>query len=207
MSYKAIIFDVDGTMLNTEKSIILSLQQALLEYTSKSYAYEDLYFVLGIPGSEALSRLGIEDQEEIMTRWLALHHAMADLDSVFDGIRETINQLLENNIVLGVATSRVRSEFDRFLASYGFENCFTAVSCAEDTKRAKPFPDPLLSVLAKLNLSPEEALYVGDSVYDMKCAEAAGVDGALALWGACEPEKIESCYRLESPEQILDFYK
>lgn len=207
MKYKAIIFDVDGTLIDTEKSVIYSLQQVLSEMTSKEYSYEDLYFALGIPGEEALTILGIEDRAPVLSRWLDIHHSFSYMDTIFAGIRETIEALRKQNIALGVVTSRVRSEFDNFLNHYQFHGYFDAASCAGDTARPKPAPDPLLAALEKLQVAPEEALYVGDSIYDMQCAASAGVDGALALWGACEPDKISSRYKIKKPEDILSLRK
>lgn len=207
MKYKAIIFDVDGTLIDTEKSVIYSLQQVLSEMTYKEYSYDELYFALGIPGEKALTILGIEDRAPVLERWLDIHHSFSYMDTIFAGIRETIEILKEQNIALGVVTSRVQSEFDNFLNHHQFHGYFDAVSCAGDTARPKPAPDPLLAALEKLQVTPEEALYVGDSIYDMQCAASAGVDGALALWGACEPDKITSCYRLEKPEDILALEK
>lgn len=207
MKYKAIIFDVDGTLVDNEEQVLTSLQELLSTITTKKYSFEDLYFVLGIPGTKALSILGIQNIEQEHERWYEIHHSYSYMESLFPGIREVLKELKEQKVHLGIVTSRVRKEYEQLLEKYQFADYFEAAACANETERSKPAPDPLLAVLEKLQVAPEEALYVGDSIYDMQCAASAGVDGALALWGACEPDKITSRYKIEKPEDILSLRK
>ena len=204
MKYKAIIFDVDGTLLDTEKSVITSLKETLLEVEGRTYAYEDLFFALGIPGKKAMEILEIQNTDTFMKHWLKLDHDYEYMNAVFPGIQEVLKALKEQGVRLGVVTSRERSECDRFLELYDLGDYFEVASCAGEAAHSKPAPDPLLNVLEQLNVAPSEALYVGDAVYDMLCADSAGADGALGLWGACQPDKISATYKLESPLDILD---
>lgn len=78
---------------------------------------------------------------------------------------------------------------------------------SSDTRKGKPFPDPMLEYLKRTGAEPGEVLYLGDSVHDMACARDAGVDHGLVLWGSLMPDGIEATYRLEKPEEILGFVK
>ena len=78
---------------------------------------------------------------------------------------------------------------------------------ASDTRRGKPYPDPMLEYLKNTGAKPEEVLFFGDSSYDMECAKGAGVDHALVLWGGIPPEEIEADYRLLEVKEILNFVK
>lgn len=203
MKYKAIIFDIDGTLIDNEKQVICSLQKLLETITPKKYSYEDLLFVLGIPGEKVLSILGIENREQALERWYEIHHSYSYMEQIFPGIREMLEELKNTGVRLGIVTSRIRNECDKFLEQYQFTDYFEASTCSGETLHSKPAPDPLLAVLDKMQVSPSEALYVGDSIYDMECAASAGVDNALALWGACQPEKITCRYKLENPADVL----
>lgn len=203
MRYKAIIFDVDGTILDNEKQNIYSLQQLLLSLTNKHYSYEELYFCLGIPGDVTLARLGIPNPKETQMVWYELSEKYAHLVKPFSGIIETFQALKKMDVRLGIVTSRPRDKYLEFLEEYHFSEFIEKAVCSGETMRPKPSPDPLIALLKEMHLEPSEALYVGDSSYDMECAAGAGVDGALALWGACQPEQITSTWRLEKPQSLL----
>src|SRR5690606_14155979 len=80
---------------------------------------------------------------------------------------------------------------------------FETTICYEDTDEHKPHPEPLLLFLKRSGLAAGDVLFIGDTVYDMQCAEAAGVDFGLALWGTIEPDKLTGRYRLNHPSEIL----
>lgn len=204
MPYKAIIFDVDGTILDNEKQNIYSLQQLLLTVTHKEYSYEELYFSLGIPGDVTLARLNVPDPKGTQTLWYEISQKYADLETPFPGIPETFAALNEKGIRLGIVTSRPRNKYLEFLEKYHFTEYFECAVCSGETEKPKPSPQPLLALLEQMGVSARDTLYVGDSRYDMECATGAGVDGALALWGACQTEGIVSKWRLEKPQELLE---
>ncbi len=174
----------------------------LLRMTGKMYRPEELYFALGIPGARALELLELEDADKAMKMWLDYSARYEFLQKPFEGIPETLQRLKDAGLRLGIVTSRTREEFKKSVVRFDFVRKFEVIICADDTKQHKPDAEPLLAALEKLDLTPSRALYVGDSTYDMACAKAAGVHGALALWGAHETEKIPSVYRLADPEEI-----
>ena len=130
MRYHTIIFDIDGTLLDSEYANLHALQDTLLERTGRQMPIESLAFALGLDGY------------------------------------------------------------------------FAAVVCADDTPAHKPDPAPLLECLARLGAGQSEALYVGDSVYDSLCAQRAGVDFALALWG-CRGPRPPAAHLPAAPGDLL----
>lgn len=202
MKYNVVVFDVDGTLLDTEKTILLSLQHMLLRITGRIYPFEELYFALGITGYEALSRLKITDTEKAMEMWLAYHSRYEYLQKPYKGIEEITKWLKDSGIRLGIVTSRTRAEFKKSVSRYEFIKYFDTIICADDTKKHKPDAEPMLALLEEMKVNPEKVLFVGDSEYDMQCAKMAGVDGALALWGAHFPEHIPAVYRLKNVTDI-----
>ena len=123
---------------------------------------------------------------------------------LFDGVKETLEKLRDHSLTLGIITSKTREEFENDFLPFGVDDYFSTVVCAEDSKTHKPEPGPMLAYLEKSGATAERVLYVGDTLYDMRCAKGAGVDHALALWGAHNPEKIGATHRLEKPECVLD---
>lgn len=197
--YKAIIFDVDGTILDTEKAVLHSLQEVLQE-EGLSYTQEELRFVLGITGEKALSRLDILDEEIIFEKWVEREASLIHEVEIFDGIKETLQAIPQS----GVVTSKNAVEMEKGFYPFGIDHHFDAIVCASDTTEHKPHPAPLLKNIELLDLTPTDVIYIGDSTYDMACAHAAGAHFGLALWGAKTKEGFEKAeFVFEKPEDIL----
>ena len=84
----------------------------------------------------------------------------------------------------------------------GLAKYFTTVVCADDTVEHKPNAAPLLAYLAKANASPQNTIYIGDSIYDIQCATNAGIDFGLALWGNNISNPIQANYYFKTPNDI-----
>lgn len=205
MNYDIVVFDVDGTLIDSEETILLSLQHMLLRMTGRLYPYEELYFALGIPGEEAVRRLGLTDQEKAMDMWWKYSSRYEYLQKPFAGIEDAVTHLSEAGVSLGIVTSRLKVEFQRAMSLYNFTRRFETVICADDTEKHKPNAEPMLELLKRTGVSPSRTLYIGDSVYDMECAGMAGADSALALWGAHSPKDIQATLYIEKPSDIKSY--
>lgn len=202
--YNYIIFDIDGTILDTETAVLSSLQKLLLEELNKNYSFEDLSFALGIPGETALNKLGIKNILESNEKWNRylkeyFHHV-----KVFEGIKDTLIKLDEMNISTGIVTSKTKEEFINDFVPFDLTKHFKFVVCADDTAKHKPDPEPILKFIELSGAEKSKTIYIGDTKYDMHCASSAGIDFALALWGAKSSEGIDANYILENPKRILE---
>jgi len=200
--YEYVVFDVDGTLVDTERANLVSLQRMLLEVTGTRYELEDLRFTLGLPDGPVLRKFGLEHSERAGRRWEQLAEQEAASNTVYPGIRKTVGELHRRGIGTGVASSRARHEYAEQISPLGIDDLFDNIVLVEDTARHKPEPDPLLECLRRAGVATERALYVGDAEYDLRCATAAGVDFALAGWGAQHPYGGEK-YVLQRPEDLL----
>lgn len=203
---KAFIFDVDGTIIDTELAMLNSLQRTLLEEKGLTKSHEELRFILGIPGKDSLRMMNLEPVEELHEIWSAAVLDFSHNVTIFDGMQETLYQLQQAGKLLGIVTSKIkqsmRDEFDPFNLNGYFNNIIDA----DDTTEHKPKPEPLLKSMKNLGVEPTESLYIGDSIYDMQSAHAAGMKFALALWGSKKTEGFEKAdYILNFPIEILDF--
>ena len=204
MRYKAVIFDIDGTLLDSEERSLLSLQRGIKKVTGREYSFEDLRFSLGIPGTVTMKTLGIEQSLEVRRAWQEEFVKLKHMEKMFEGIPETLEALKKLGVKMGIVTSRPKPQYAQEMGAYPEAVYFTEVVCAEDVVNPKPAPDPLIEIMRRLDVKPEETLYVGDTHYDMQCAASAGADGALALWGASEPDKISCTWKLSHPAEILE---
>ena len=206
-TYKHLVFDIDGTIIDSAKINMLSLQETVKELRGDVMPLEDLYFSFGIPGVRAMEILGFPEPEKAVQVWIRNYSACAERLGMplFPGMREILERLREQGASLGIITSKLREEYDEHFEKQGLLELFPCVVTASDTPKGKPYPDPMLEYLRRIGAAPEEVLYFGDTAYDMDCARSAGVDHALVLWGCLSPEGIEATYRLETQEEILEF--
>ena len=206
-TYRHLVFDIDGTIIDSAKINMLSLQETVKELRGDVMPLEDLYFSFGIPGVRAMEILGFPEPEKAVQVWIRNYSACAERLGMplFPGMREILERLRERGASLGIITSKLREEYDEHFEKQGHLELFPCVVTASDTPKGKPYPDPMLEYLRRTGAAPEEVLYFGDTAYDMDCARSAGVDHALVLWGCLSPEGIEATYRLEKAEEILEF--
>lgn len=205
---RAVIFDIDGTITDTNPLFLEAIRQAYREFTGEDKPREFFIFTLGIPSPETVRKLGIpkEQAEAFVARWQELIKVGMPKVRLFPGMREVLETLHEAHIPMAIVTAKVRSEMSYQFDRFGLNHLFQVILCAEDAPRPKPYPDPILVACEKLGVPPEEALFVGDSVYDITAARLAGVPFALASWGALEKERVLAMrpdFVLASPEDLL----
>lgn len=202
--FQCIIFDVDGTLIDTEFADKKSLQKVLIEETGKEYALDDLDFMLGIPGHDALEILGVTDIAKAKRKWNQYMNDFHDEIRVFDGVERMLMDLKANNIVTGIVTSKTRLELENDFIPFGLMRFLDFYVCADNTKKHKPNPDPILKFLEISGVSNQQAIYIGDTMYDFKAATAANVKFGLALWGAKNHETINAFVKIDQPADIFE---
>ena len=206
MKYKHIVFDIDGTLMDTEYAVLKSLQETLIQVTGEEKPFEALTFSLGIPGEAALEQLGMEDITETMILWKEIFSKYLADSKIFDGIADLLNQLQQMNCHLGIVTSKTRDILEKDFCKTEIVKFFTTIICADDTVTHKPTPAPLLKYMELTGAKKEEILYIGDSIYDSQCAHNAHVDFALAVWGSHTKETPAEYYP-ETPQDLQTLFR
>ena len=202
--YNWIIFDIDGTILDTETAVLASLQKLVLEELNKNLSFEELRFAFGIPGEAALSQLGMPDPIEANAKWDRYFQEDIHLVKVFDDIENTLIELKRMGVSTGIVTSKTKEELISDFTPFGLTDYFQLVVCADDTEKHKPDPEPILKFIEMSGGQKSGMIYIGDTKYDKDCAFGAGIDFALALWGAESAAGINPTYILENPRQLLE---
>ena len=176
------IFDVDGTIVDTEDSIFRGLDDILQEHAGRPATQEDMRKIFGIPGMEGLQHLGFTPEEAaaLHPKWSMQSKGYADSVSIFSGMEDTLRYLKENNHLLGIVTSKTKESYELNITPYGLDDYFDVIITSSDTEEHKPSGQPLTECLRRLGVSENEAIYIGDSIYDNQCARNAAVAFGLA---------------------------
>lgn len=206
MQYSHIIFDIDGTLIDTRHADLHGLQDTIMELQGRLVNIEDLGFAFGIPGEVALGQLGVDDPKEGNKLWHNNFMKYHSSIGFFEGIEELIKTLSAKGVNLGIITSKNNNEYIHDFIPLGLAEYFGTVIKFENSEKPKPSPYPMLKYLELTGARPEDAIYIGDTVYDFECAHNAGVAFGTAFWGAvANIPDAEHCFK--TPDEILKIAK
>jgi len=188
MHYDLVIFDWDGTVMDSTGRIIACMHQAGADLCLPVLEDDAVREIIGLGLPEALRTLypGIDDDRLArMRERYAVHFVAAEASPsrLYPGARETLAALRGAGLRLAVATGKSRKGLDRVWASSGLGDSFHASRCADET-HSKPHPAMVTELLAELGVAPERALVVGDTSFDLQMARDAGVDRVAVSYGA-----------------------
>jgi len=200
---KCVLFDLDGTVLNTNNLIIKSFQHTLRQHLNLDVKPQDLYPYFGEPLRTTLERFGADLVEDLIATYREFNITNHDTyTTIFPGAKEVLQRLRRNGIQTGIVTSKIRFAAQRGLQLFKLENYFDVVVAAEDTAQHKPHPAPILTALARLNINNQGVIMVGDSPFDLRCARNAGVYSAAVGWSV-HPRTLLA---QEQPDYILESF-
>lgn len=209
--YAAVLFDWDGTVMDSTYSIASSIQLASADLELPVPSIQQASWVIGLSLESALYRAVPDLTAEQMPLFLERyrHHFMQRDPHIklFDGILPFMGELRSRQIALGVATGKSRQGLDRVLQQVNLGTFFDATRCADET-RSKPDPEMLHQLLAELMLEPEQVLMVGDTVHDIHMATNAGMDSVAVTYGAHDPQtlaKAEPTVMVDNVAQMRDW--
>ena len=202
--YKCMLFDLDGTVLNTERMNMIPLQRLIKEELGLEINYNDLLKYKAYAGIKTLEELGFKDIERSYSKWVKYVNEFEEGATLFEGFEEVFKELNNRNIICGIVSAKTRDQYEIDFIQKGLDKYVKCEVLADDTELHKPHPDPLLKAAEILNISPSDCLYIGDTIFDYKASKAAGMDFGLALWGADFTEGINADYDLKEPKDLLE---
>jgi phosphoglycolate phosphatase len=193
--YDLIVFDWDGTVMDSTAVIAGSIQSACRDLSLTVPSDEAARHVIGMGLTQAL-RYAVPDAEEDMYEPLIArykHHFLAQDAAIplFEGARETIAELHREEYWLAIATGKSRIGLERALQSSNMSEYFHATRTADQTF-SKPHPAMLLELMEELGLEPARVLMIGDTTHDLQMAINAGVDAVGVTHGAHPVEQLRA---------------
>lgn len=212
---KLVIFDLDGTLLNTIADLATATNQALQHLGFPTHEEDEYRFFVGNGISKLFERAlpeGERTKENILrirSLFVPFYDAHnADLSRPYPGISKLLNALQNNNIQIAVASNKYQSATRKLVAHYFPEINFVEVLGQREGITPKPDPSIVYDIIAKAGTIPEEVLYVGDSNVDMQTAHNAGVTAVGVAWGfrpVAELEANHPDHIIEKAEELLKF--
>ncbi len=204
---KLIIFDWDGTLIDSADRIISSMQKAAAAESLPVPGPEAVRNIIGLGLPEVFDELfgGLSAAKEaqMRTRYGYFYIEQDDTPTeFFPGVVEGLARLRQSGYQLAVATGKSRKGLDRVLAETGLGGAFDYSRCADETK-SKPHPLMLEQLLSVSGYQVDEAVMVGDTEYDLAMAVAAGMASIGVSYGAHHPERL----RKHSPQRIIDRFE
>ena len=210
MRFRVVLFDLDGTLIDSGPIILASMQHAVRTVLEREVPYDELAATVGGQGLVAQMQALAPDRVEELVEAYRLHNdPLHETLEAFEDMLGLLPRLRAEGRKLGVVTAKrhrtVALALDRFLH---LAEQLDVVVAHEDTDRHKPEPEPVLAALDRLDAAPEEAAYVGDSPFDIRAAKAAQVFAVAVGWGGIHADERlldeEPDAFVRSPEELLD---
>jgi pyrophosphatase PpaX len=188
---RVVLFDLDGTLIDSGAIILASMRHAAETVLERRIPDAELMAAVGGPGLVAQMRaLDPERADELVRVYREHNEPLHEELQACAGVLDVLPELARRGARLGIVTAKrlptVRLAFDVIPE---LERHFDVVVGAEDTKRHKPHPDPILEALKRLEAEPSDGAYVGDSPFDVQAAKAAGVRALAVTWGRIHDEE------------------
>jgi pyrophosphatase PpaX len=191
MRYETVLFDLDGTVIDSGPIIVASMRHAARTVLGRDVAEEVLTAAVGGPGLVAQMRLLDDELVDELVRVYREHNEPLHTElQACAGILDLLADLKAEGRRLGIVTAKRRVTVAlAFDVLPQLEPLFDVVVGADETVRHKPHPDPILHALDDLGSHPSTAAYVGDSPFDVAAAKAAGVFAVAVTWGGIHAEE------------------
>ncbi|WP_339254180.1 pyrophosphatase PpaX [Sporosarcina sp. FSL W8-0480] len=178
-----LLFDFDGTLLDTNELIIQTFQTVLDAHYPGKYERMDILPFLGPPLRETFAAVDPAKVEELIKEYREWNYANHDLLATeFDGVSETLRKLKSNGFKMAIVSTKRNNMIMKGLELISAKDVFDTVIGLDDVQNAKPDPEPILLAMERLNSTPEETLMIGDNSHDIHGGKNAGVRTAGVAW-------------------------
>lgn len=209
----AILFDLDGTLVDSIELIVSAAMNAFASRPGPAPSEEEIRNTIGRPLPTTFGPWLVDDNDlpfliAKYREYQLEHHDR--LTSAYDGIVDAVAGLDAVGCRMAIVTSKVGFMAERALQHVGLARYMRCVIASDSTTKHKPDPEPVLMALERLESAPGNALFVGDSPYDMQAARAAGVHALGVAWGAFSAHTLQKAGAetvLQRPVELLPYIK
>lgn len=218
MKKKYLMWDMDGTIMNTNDIIIDSWQHTARQYGGEELTVERILSTFGETIVYTASTLWPEEDPKEVARCYDEYQEshLADKVGLFDGIKELLEELRNRGYSLNMVTSRTSETLVGFMKRFGIEDYFDVVITCNDVTEHKPDSRPIRACIERLEarhgcaIDPDDCVMIGDTGFDIGCAINAGVESVLVGWShPIDEAQLEAAgwlptYRVKTPEELWE---
>lgn len=203
-----LIFDFDGTLADTGKVILLTLSQTLTELHQKIPPEAILKSYIGMPLAKIFENICATRDQKLVTEAVRIYRARfpgnsRDNLSLYPGVRHTLKTLADAGLTLAIASSREKSSLLALCDQLGITGDFAIIAGEQDVQRHKPEPDIANFVLAKTGIPNGQAMFIGDTAFDIAAGNSAGMKTCGVTYGNQSKEEL----RKAGADYIIDRFQ
>jgi HAD superfamily hydrolase (TIGR01549 family) len=210
-----LLWDVDGTMVDTTALIAAALDFIYQKYFQRTLSYDDRRALIGTPLKKQirifgdLEALGV-DEQAITEDFILYYEKHRDEERILEAVTAILIEGKRRGLPTALVTSKNREELTNTLPRLGIADYVDVAITADDVTHPKPDPEGLFLAMQRLGIPIElapRAVYIGDTVHDMRAAKAANVRGIAVTWGAAPRASLEAespAFLCDTPEQLLN---
>lgn len=206
-----VLFDLDGTLVDSIELIVAAAMNAFASRPGPSPSEAQIRNTIGRPLPTTFGPWLVDDNDlpYLISKYREYqleHHDR--LTNAYDGIVDAVVGLHASGCAMGIVTSKVGFMAERALVHTGLASYMQCIIASDSTTKHKPDPTPVLLALEKLGAAPDEAIFVGDSPYDIQAGRAAGVHAVGVAWGAFTTETLTEAGAeviLQRPTELLPY--
>ncbi len=215
---RAVLFDLDGTLVNTMGDLNTAVNFVLQKHGYKTVDQKDFIKMIG-RGNENMIRCALPDEKKNDREYvLSLRDEFfeyykkhcADKSCLYDGIKELITNLKKEDILLAVVTNKAQIMTDELVPQLFSKNTFEAVIGQRDGVPTKPEPHMPFLAMSEMDVNPDECLFVGDSGVDIETGKNCGNTPVGVTWGYRDRQELinkGARFIVDKPEEILDIIR
>ena len=212
MSKGLIIFDFDGTLGDTKRNIVTTMQMTIAELHLPNRSEEECAATIGLPLAGCFRTLFPDIQDELIPRCAETYRRFFNENlktihpEAFPAVVETLSILHQKGFVLTIASSRSRNSLMELTRNMGIANYISFILGADDVKEAKPNPEPVLKTLAEMSFDAAETLVVGDMAVDIQMGANAGAKTCGVTYGNGTKRELEEAradYIINSIDELI----
>ena len=213
MSIKLIIFDFDGTLGDTRRNIVTTMQMTIKELQLPSRTEAECASTIGLPLDGCLRALFPDIQDDLIPRCAETYRRIFNENlqkitpEAFPGVVKTLKTLKEQGLVLTIASSRSRNSLTELTRDMGIADYISYLIGADDVKGAKPKPEPVLKTLTAMHYAASETLVVGDMAVDILMGANAGTKTCGVTWGNGTREELKEAgadFIIDRMEELIE---
>lgn len=211
----AVLFDLDGTLLDTAPDLAYALNQLRQAYRLPELPLSSIRSTISF-GAAAILKHGFDIDEKhpdfkpLKEEYLALYAKhLTDSTRFFPNIEKVLSHLEQHDIPWGIVTNRMTNMTIALLKALGYEKRPGCIICGDTLRKNKPHPEPILEACRLLKQTPQRTIYVGDAATDVTASKAAGAKSLVALYGYIpsheNPESWKADGYINEPIEIIEW--